>query len=80
MLFLMIQTDAPHLAPSPPTAMDAAFDQLWIHSQWQYDGAIPPEYFFPENINFPTLGDDPSNMIRPSLDDQLATDHLEDFT
>jgi len=73
------QTIAPYFALASTTEVDALFDSLWINSQWHYNGDIPPEYLFPENIDFPTMDDDLGTTFEPSPDDQLATGHLKEI-
>jgi len=45
------QTVAPHLSLSTSAEIDHLFETLWTESQWPYDGNIPPEYLFLNNIN-----------------------------
>jgi len=63
------QTVSPHFSSLPIALVNDLFDTLWQNIQWTYDGDVPPEYLFPENIDFPTHEMEP--------DDQLATDTLD---
>jgi len=60
------QTVSPHFSSLPTAMINNLFDTLWQNSQWTYDSDIPPEYLFPETINFLTT--------TTNSDDQLATD------